>query len=175
MAFERISQNLQELNENIKSFAQSSAEYYKLDLFDKTMKGATATIKGVAIAFFGLFALLFLSIAIAVLLSNWIDSPSSGFFIVAGLYLLGALYFFFFGSKMLTKKLLPPASRKFFEEPEKKPKESHPEFTSQTDFQTDKIIIKENREEVVVEDNTEEVIVEENKKGIIIEKKDERI
>lgn len=144
MAFERISNNLQELNENIKSFAQSSAEYYKLDLFNKTMKGATATIKGVAIAFFGLFTLLFLSIAIAVALSNWLDSPSSGFFIVAGLYLLFTLFFVFFGTKILTGALLPPASKKFFKEPENRPKETHPEFTSQTDFQTDEITIKEN-------------------------------
>lgn len=168
MAFERISENLKELNENIKSFAQSSAEYYKLDLFDKTMKGATATIKGVAIAFFGLFALLFLSIALAVAISNWLDSPSSGFFIVAGLYLLFALFFVFFGSKVLTKALLPPASKKFFEEPKKKPKETHPGFTEQVDYQTDEVIIKE-KEEVIIQEK-DQVIVEE-KDGITIKKK----
>lgn len=169
MAFERISENLKELNENIKSFAHSSAEYYKLDLFNKTMKGATATIKGVAIAFFGLFALLFLSIALAIAISNWLDSPSSGFFIVAGLYLLLALFFVFFGSKVLTKALLPPASKKFFEEPPKKPKKTHPEFTSQTDFRTDEVIIKE-KDEVIIQEK-DSVIIEEKEDGIIIEKK----
>lgn len=144
MAFERISNNLQELNENIKAFAQSSAEYYKLDLFSKSMKGATAAIKGAAIAFFMLFALLFLSIAIAVALSNWIDSPSSGFFIVAGIYLLAALFFVFYGSKVITDALLPKASKKFFQEPENKPKEKHPEFTEQVHYETDEIIIKED-------------------------------
>lgn len=153
MAFERISQNLQELNENIKSFAQSSAEYYKLDLFDKTMKGATATIKGVAIAFLGLFALLFLSIALAVLLSNWLDSPSSGFFIVAGIYLLGALFFVFYGSKVITDALLPKASKKFFEEPKKEPKEEHPEFTEQVHYETDEIIIKDNEDEIIIKED----------------------
>lgn len=144
MAFERISNNLQQLNENIKAFAQSSAEYYKLDLFSKSMKGATAAIKGAAIAFFMLFALLFLSIAIAVALSNWIDSPSSGFFIVAGIYLLAALFFVFYGSKVITDALLPKASKKFFQEPENKPKEKHPEFTEQVHYETDEIIIKED-------------------------------
>lgn len=144
MAFERISDNLQQLNENIKAFAKSSAEYYKLDLFNKTMQGATAAIKGAAIAFFSLFALIFLSIAIAVAISNWLDSPSSGFFIVAGLYLLFVLFFVFFGTKLLTKALLPPASKKFFEKPEKKPKPTHPEFTEQVDYETDEIIIKDN-------------------------------
>jgi hypothetical protein len=145
MAFERISTNLQQLNENIKAFAQSSAEYYKLDLFNKSMKGATAAIKGAAIAFFMLFSVLFLSIAVAVALSNWIDSPSAGFFIVAGIYLLLALFFVFYGSKVITDALLPGASRKFFQKTEKEPKNpEHHEFTAQEDFETDEIIIKEN-------------------------------
>lgn len=156
MAFESISDNLHQLNENIKSFAQSSAEYYKLDLFNKSMKGATAAVKGVAIAFFMLFAVVFLSIAIAVFLSNILDSPSSGFFIVAGFYLLIGLFFVFFGSKIITKALLPPASKKFFSEPENKPKQSHPEFTEQTDFKTDEVFINEEavvKDKVIIKDD----------------------
>ncbi|NJY61472.1 phage holin family protein [Salinimicrobium sp. CDJ15-81-2] len=158
MAFQKISDNLHQLNENIKSFAQSSAEYYKLDLFNKSMRGATAAIKGAAIAFFMLFALIFVSIAIAVFISNLLDSASSGFFIVAGFYLLIGLFFVFFGSKVITKALLPPASKKFFSEPENKPKETHPEFTEQTDFRTDEVIIKD---EVVVKDK---VIIKDNER-----------
>lgn len=145
MAFGRISNNFQELKENIKALAHSSAEYYKLDLFNKSMQGAIAAIKGVAIALFMFFFVLFLSVAIAVALSNWIDSPSSGFFIVAGIYLLLVLLFVFFGSKMLMKAILPGASKKFFQEPEKKPvDQGHHEFTAQKDYETDEIIIKEN-------------------------------
>ncbi|UZH56646.1 phage holin family protein [Salinimicrobium tongyeongense] len=145
MAFGRISNNIQELKENIRAFAHSSAEYYKLDLFNKSMQGAIAAIKGVAIALFALFFVLFLSIAVAVALSNWIDSPSSGFFIVAGLYLLLVLFFVFFGSKVLMKAILPGASKKFFQEPQKKPEnKEHHEFTPQKDFETDEIIIKDN-------------------------------
>ena len=145
MAFGRISNNLQQLRENVKAFAHSSAEYYKLDLFNKSMRGAIAAIKGVAIALFAFFFVLFLSIAIAVALSNWIDSPSSGFFIVAGIYLLLILFFVFFGSKLLMKAILPGASKKFFQEPKKKPiDEEHHEFSPQKDFETDEIIIKDN-------------------------------
>lgn len=145
MAFGRISNNFQHLKENAKALAQSTAEYYKLDLFDKSMKGAIAAIKGVAIALFVFFFILFLSIAVAVALSNWIDSPSSGFFIVAGIYLLLILFFVFFGSKILMKAILPGASKKFFQEAEKKPvHKEHHEFTPQKDFETDEIIIKDN-------------------------------
>ena len=145
MAFGRISNNIQELKENVKALAQSTAEYYKLDLFNKSMQGAIAAIKGVAIALFAFFFILFLSVAIAVALSNWIDSPSSGFFIVAGVYFLLVLFFVFFGSKVLMKAILPGASKKFFQEPEKKPlhEEQHG-FETQKDFETDEIIIRDN-------------------------------
>lgn len=147
MAFERISDNLHRLNENIRSFAESSAEYYKLDLFNKTMKGATAAVKGAAIAFFVLFAILFLSIAVSVALSNWLDSPSSGFFIVGGIYLLVGLIIAFFGSSVINKMMLKPASRKFFGEPEK-PTMNHPEYEATADYKTDEIIIKEEDERI---------------------------
>lgn len=145
MAFERISDNLHRLNENIRSFAESSAEYYKLDLFNKTMKGATAAVKSAAIAFFLLFAILFLSIAISVALSNWLDSPSSGFFIVGGIYLLIGIFIIFFGSSIINKAMLKPVSRKFFND--EKPKH------------TEKF---EAREEAVVA--SEEIKTEENER-----------
>lgn len=149
MAFGRISNNFQELKENVKAFAQSSAEYYKLDLFNKSMHGAIAAIKGVAIALFMFFFILFLSVAIALALSNWIDSPSSGFFIVAGIYLLLILFFVFFGSKVLMKAILPGASKKFFQKAEKKPEhKEHHEFKTQKDFESDEIIIKDNDERI---------------------------
>ena len=144
MAFERISENLKQLNENIRSFAESSAEYYKLDLFSKTMKGATSAIKYAAIAFFLVFFILFISIAASVLISNWLDVPSSGFFIVAGFYLLLVLFLVFFGSSLITKALLPSTSRKVFNKPKKTvPKE--PELATRAHVQEDEIIIEDER------------------------------
>lgn len=139
MAFERISDNLHRLNENIRSFAESSVEYYKLDLFNKTMKGATAAVKSVAIAFFILFAILFLSIAVSVALSDWLDSPSLGFFIVGGIYLLIGVFIIIFGSSIINRIMLQKVSRKFFNEPEEEPKESHPEYASETEFHSKEI------------------------------------
>lgn len=145
MAFERISDNLKRLNENIRSLAQSSAEYYKLDFFEKTMKGATAAVKSVAIAFFLLFAILFLSIALSVLLSDWMESPSGGFFIVGGIYLLIGLWIIFYGGPVINRIMLSKASKKVFKEPEDRPKETHPEFTSEAVYvEEEEIIIKED-------------------------------
>lgn len=145
MAFERISDNLRSLNENIRSFAESSAEYYKLDLFNKTMKGATSAVKGAVIAFFFLFALLFLSIAVSVLLSVWIDVPSSGFFIVGGIYLLLGLFIVFFGNSVITKPMLEKASEKFFNE-HKKPETKRTEAAVVEPVAKEEIVIKKDEE-----------------------------
>ena len=144
MAFERVSDNLHRLNENIREFAKSSAEYYKLDIFNKTMKGATAAVKGAVVAFFMLFAILFLSIALSVAISDWLDSPSSGFFIIGGIYLLTGLFIIYFGSSFINKMMLSQASKKFFQEPEEDPKKAHPEFTSPTHLQSEEIIVEED-------------------------------
>ena len=114
MAFERISANLERLNKNIQSFSKSSAEYYKLDLFQKAMKGATSLVNALVLGFLFLFFLLFISIAASVWLSNLIGIPSSGFFIVAGFYLLLILVMIFFGSSLVRKKMLVSVSRKVF-------------------------------------------------------------
>ena len=114
MAFEKISANLERLNKNIKDFSKSSAEYYKLDLFDKVMKGATSLVSVLVIGFLSLFLILFLSLAAAVWISAVIGVASSGFFIVAGFYLLLILCWIIFGKSTVRKKMLIQVSRKVF-------------------------------------------------------------
>lgn len=118
MAFEKISDNLHRLNLNIKAFAASSAEYYKLDLFDKIMKGATSLVKVLMWGFFLVFFILFISIAMAVWISEAIESPSSGFFIVGGFYLLLFLISKFFGGPVIDRLLLETSSKKVFKDPD---------------------------------------------------------
>lgn len=120
MAFERISANLERLNKNIQSFSKSSAEYYKLDLFKKVMKGATTLVNVLVIGFLSFFFLLFLSIAASIWLSNLIGIPSVGFFIVAGFYLLLILLMKFVISSVVRKKMLMSVSRKFFNDSDEK-------------------------------------------------------
>ncbi len=144
MAFERITDNIRWLNENVRSFAKSSAEYYKLELFNKTMKGATSLINGLVIGFFALFFVIFLSVAVAVLLSSLIGIPSIGFFIVAGFYLLLILIMKFWGASYIEKTMLVKTSRKVFnKEEEEEIKKTHPEFTSPTKFNDEDVVENE--------------------------------
>lgn len=102
----------------MKALGQSSAEYYKLDMFGKVMKGATSTVSMVVVGFLSLFFILFLSIAFSVWISDVIGVPSSGFFIVAGFYFLLILFMLLYGRKMIRKKMLMKVSRKVFNSPE---------------------------------------------------------
>lgn len=114
MAFDKISRSLNELNENIKAFSQSNAEYYKLEFFKQAMKGATALVKGLIVGTFALFALVILSVAVAIAISEALGEPSSGFFIVGGFYILLIILFLLFAEKPLNKLMLRKISRSFF-------------------------------------------------------------
>lgn len=114
MAFERLRYSILGLKENLEAVKVSSTEYYKLNLFKKTTKGVIALIVGVLAGFLGVVALMFISVAVAIYLSNILDSPSAGFFIVGGFYLLLLILLFVVGKKYIEKVVLLNSSRKFF-------------------------------------------------------------
>lgn len=118
MAFEKISNNLHKLNENIRSYIESSAEYYKLEMFNKGMKGVTTLVNVLILTFLFVFTLIFISVAISIWLSGLIGVPSSGFFIVGGFYLLMTLFMVVIGRSYVEKTLLVKVSRKVFNENE---------------------------------------------------------
>ncbi len=82
------------------------------------MKGATAAVKGLIVAFFMIFSLLFISIALSILISDWIGAPSSGFFVIGGIYLLMGMLTLVYGGKVINRMMLQKASRKIFSAPE---------------------------------------------------------
>lgn len=118
MGSQSISENFRRLNEDVKTFARSTAEYYKLDLFNKTMKGATTTVKALLAGFFFLFAFNMITFGLAIWISDVIGVPASGFFIVGGFYILLICLILFVLGKYIDRLMLQKASRKFFNEPE---------------------------------------------------------
>jgi len=63
---------------------------------------------------FFIFAIILISVALAIVISEAIGSPSSGYFIVGGFYFLVFLLVLIFGKKPIEKLLLVKVSRKFF-------------------------------------------------------------
>lgn len=144
MAFERITDNLRKLNESIRAFTESSAAYYKLNLFNISMKGATAAVKYFMVIFFVLFALLFLSIAVSLVLSVWLEAPSSGFFIVGGFYLLVGILVLFFGKPAINRIILSKTSKKVFQQSKEQPAKAHPEYARGVKYEKEEVIVEED-------------------------------
>jgi hypothetical protein len=114
MAFEKIINSIQDLNASIKALGKSSAEYYKLDIYRKITKGIIGTITGILLLFFGIFMLLFLSIAVAISISTAMDIPSVGFYIVGGFYLFLIILLLVIGKDYIRKTVLVKSSKKIF-------------------------------------------------------------
>jgi hypothetical protein len=113
MAFEKLSDSIAELKENLRSFSQSNAEYFKLKAFKGGVKGVTAVVNILLLFFFGVFALIFLSIAGAIAISVALDSPSAGYWIVGGFYVFLVILIILLRKK-IGKLILTKASESFF-------------------------------------------------------------
>lgn len=116
MAFEKLSNSINDLNENIQSFAHSNAEYYKLLLFKQSTKSAISLVTFLIVAFALSTAIAFLSFGCAIAIGEALGVPSAGFFIVGAFYILVILLFFLFGRKPLSKIMLRKFSKQFFNE-----------------------------------------------------------
>ncbi|MGI8893330.1 MAG: phage holin family protein [Bacteroidia bacterium] len=79
---------------NVKDYVNTNVRLVKLKVADKSSNAIGGITAIVVIAFIMLLFLVFLSTALAILISNLLNSPSSGYFIIAGVYLLiGVLLF----------------------------------------------------------------------------------
>ncbi len=116
MAFEKLSNGIDELNESLKAFAQSNSEFYKLKFFKQSMKGATSLVRFLILGAIIMVAFFLLSFAVAIAISEAIGTPSSGYFIVGGFYLLLFILFLIFGKRPIEKFMLKKFSRNFFED-----------------------------------------------------------
>ncbi len=114
MAFERLTNNLKGLTDNGQEYLKISKDYYKLRLFKHSMKAligvATLTIRGI----FGLIFLLFISVGVAIALSQYFENAAAGFFLVGGFYLLVFLLIYFFAKDPMEKMLLEKYSKMAF-------------------------------------------------------------
>ncbi|WPY98733.1 phage holin family protein [Christiangramia sp. OXR-203] len=114
MAFEKLTNNVDDLNHNIQAFLHSNAEYYKLKAFKQGMKGATSLVRFLIMGFLLSIAGIMLSFAIAIIISQAIGVPSSGYFIVGGFYLIVGILIFIFGKEPIEKLILQKFSKAVF-------------------------------------------------------------
>lgn len=118
MAFEKLSNSVDDLNTNVQSFLHSNSEYYKLKAFKQGMKGATSLVRFLVMGFLLSTAGIMLSFAIAIVISQAIGVPSSGYFIVGGFYLIVCILIYIFGKEPIEKLVLRKFSKLVFNDKE---------------------------------------------------------
>ncbi len=114
MAFEKLTNSIKDLNENVRDIANSSTEYYKLDLYKKIIKGVISLVNMMLLGFISLIAFFFLSMALAVGIGDGMDNPGLGFLIVGAFYVIIFGIIWKFGKKPIEKIVLLKSSRNFF-------------------------------------------------------------
>lgn len=117
MAFTKLTDHIDQVNENIQAYVDSMLEYYKLDLFKKVTQGSSKLVKLLAFGSMFLFFLGFISLGLAFLIGNCLGHLSYGFFIVGGIYLIAFILFFIFGSNMVDNLILKKFSKTIFNDP----------------------------------------------------------
>lgn len=118
MSFFNLSNDINELTDNIKTYIDDNLKYYKLFGFKIGMKHLVPTVNIVIGGMFMLIFILFLSVAAAIGIGKAIDGMAWGFVIVGGVYLFAFLLFFLFGKKYVSKRLMNTFSKSLFEDEE---------------------------------------------------------
>lgn len=112
--------------QNVKEYVENRIAIAKLEAKQKVADVASTLAALIPAALFGLFALTFLSLALAMAINVWLDSAVWGFLIVGVLYLIGAYAMFTMRDSEWLKKKVVDGSTKFLKE---KPKQEKTEET----------------------------------------------
>lgn len=114
MAFEKIKENTENIQDQAQTYFEKSASYYKLWGFKVAMKSTTMILKFALILLCFSMVLLFGSLAVALALGTYFDSYAIGFLIVGGFYLFVTFLLFLVKEKVIEGPILEKFSEIFF-------------------------------------------------------------
>lgn len=97
---------LESVFEHIKEYLNTRYELAVLKVSDKSSTILSSLITYVVVAIIGMFFLMFVSIGVALLISEALGSAFSGFLIVAGFYLLIAIILLVMKDRLIKMPLL---------------------------------------------------------------------
>lgn len=114
MAFEKIKENTQDLQEQAKNYLESNVAYYKLWSFKVAMKSTTMLLKIFLLAIIFVMVLIFFSIAAALAIGYALDNFAYGFLIIGGVYLIIGILVYKIQDKIVEGPILEKFSEFFF-------------------------------------------------------------
>jgi len=112
--FEKITDNVEDVQENLESYIKNTVEYHSLNVYKKTTKVLVSVLRLSLMGGIALLFLFFVSFGAAYLIGENIGNISNGFFIVAGFYVFIFILVLIFGRRQLEKLVLRSTSKTFF-------------------------------------------------------------
>ncbi|WP_224488163.1 phage holin family protein [Robertkochia flava] len=110
-----LKENVQHINEHSQEYIEKQLEYYKLSLFKKLMKGATAFVHFLIIGAILFLTVIFISLAGAWSLAGWLDNIPLAFIIMGLFYAIILFLFVKVFKKRLDVRILKASSKEFFD------------------------------------------------------------
>lgn len=114
MAFDKIKENTENIQNQAQVYLESTVSYYKLWGFKVAMKSTTMILKFILILLCFCMVLLFGSVAAALAIANYFGSYAIGFLIVGGFYLVATLLISMIKEKVIEGPILEKFSEIFF-------------------------------------------------------------
>ena len=108
-----IKENAEDLHDNVHALIEKQAAYYKLWAFKAGMKSITLLLHIFLFSLFITLIVLFISIAVALQLGEYLQSNAQGFLIVSTFYLLLCILVYLLRDK-INKPILEKFSSIFF-------------------------------------------------------------
>ena len=108
-----IKENAEALHDNVHALIEKQAAYYKLWTFKAGMKSITLLIHLFLLSLFVTLAVLFISIAAALQLGEYLNSYAQGFLIISTFYLLMCFLVYLLRDK-INRPILEKFSSIFF-------------------------------------------------------------
>lgn len=114
MAFEKIKENTDELQDRAKEYIDANIAYYKLYGFKIAMKSTTLMLKLFLLSVMLVIVTLFFSIALALAIGYGLDNFAYGFLIVGAIYLVLAILVYKVQDKIVEGPILRTFSNMLF-------------------------------------------------------------
>lgn len=116
MPLEKLKENAEEIQENVKAAVNSTIEYYKLWGFKVATKATIMVFKMLLLAVFFMMGIAFVSIALALYLGEQYHSNVLGFSMVGGVYFVLGILVYLLKDKIGERTVLKKFSAAFFNE-----------------------------------------------------------
>ena len=111
--FESINNTTDSATEIGEKYLNDTKEYFRLKIFQQLSVSISLIAKALMIGGLLFIGLIFLSVAVALAIGNWLDNVALGYIVVAAFFLiLGALLYM--QRTIINKKIIEKLSPKFF-------------------------------------------------------------